>query len=109
MKHPSEWTYGDGAFPEVIASQRVDAGNRPQEPVFSKHPRGVRREYHSMGWFESVYLGNTHTLWVTEDLTRAWVCPFNWREVEEPLAELRRIDSPRQLVEWCMMVMEMVD
>lgn len=108
MKHPTEWRYTDDAFPEAL---EVSISDDPSKRYVKREP--VFREddgdgwLHSMGWFERAYFDPGMTCWLKEDLSCAQVCLGGWDKVNEPLAELRTIHSPRQLVEWCMMVKEM--
>lgn len=113
MKHPSEWRYTDEAFAEV--QERVDVPIddyfAQQDVFYFRDRQDCGKCYESMGWFEDAYLGRQNN-------QSHLVCWLYWPErtarvaiegTGDVVAELRRIDSPRQLVEWCMMVREMVD
>lgn len=112
MKHPSEWRYTDEAFPEVIDTVGLDVEGLDEQDVFYFRDRqDCGKCYESMGWFEDAYLGRQNN-------QSHLVCWLYWPErvarvaiegTGEVIAEMRKIHSPRQLVEWCMMVREMVD
>jgi hypothetical protein len=107
MRHPSEWTYGDPAFHEVLAeeSQRY-----PELPVFRNYGDSDS-DMRNLGHFGYTYLAIDVTCWIDWPARTAeiWVGRLKSESQEQLVAQLRKLESQEQLVAWCKMVREMHD
>lgn len=109
MKHPTEWRYTDDAFREVKGAIGTEEWARYADDNLVFQPcEDEDGAYESMGWFQMVYMNEDFNLECRVYWPNRSAEVVNWI-TDDVVASLPRFDSPRQLVEWCMMVREVFD
>lgn len=108
MKHPSEWTYGDPAFHEVLG---WGGRNDPELAVFRDDSDGGGTDLHNLGHFHYVYLSEGTTCWIDWPRRTAEIRRGEWDTVRRGpvIAQLRKLESQEQLVAWCKTVTRMLE
>jgi hypothetical protein len=102
MKHPSEWTYGDPAFHEVLAEE----SQRNSELGVFRNQGDSDSDMRNLGHFGYTYLAIDVTCWINWPARTAEIRSGRWGTVDrgEVIAQLRKLESQEQLVAWCKMV-----